>query len=162
LTLKIALERGSCVYPTRNFATLGNSVTPVSNETVARSFLSGSACRHAVRTISSLSEITVPRVWSLRGQSHCATTSLLIVRTRRIVTSIAHWYRGILGVSSKQRGFITASKVLTVIVTAAVYRRLGSELRRTEVRLTPPLNVPAPGRRQWVYSALRLRTHLCF
>src|ERR687894_1572227 len=50
----------------------------------------------------------------------------------------------------------------TVIVTAAVYRGLGSELRRTEVRLTLPLNLPAPGRRQCVYGALRLSTHLCF
>ena len=48
----------------------------------------------------------------------------------------------------------------TVIVTAAVYRRFGSKLR--PCGLTSPLNVPAPGRRQWVYSALRLRTHLCF
>jgi hypothetical protein len=50
----------------------------------------------------------------------------------------------------------------TVIVTAAVYRGLGSELRWTEVRLTLPLNLPAPGRRQSVYSVLRLRTDLCF
>jgi hypothetical protein len=47
-----------------------------------------------------------------------------------------------------------------VIVTTAVYRRLSSELRPEE--LTRPLNVPAPGRRQSVYIALRLRTDLCF
>jgi hypothetical protein len=47
-----------------------------------------------------------------------------------------------------------------VIVTTAVYRRLSSQLR-TGV-LTGPLNVPAPGRRQSVYIALRLRTDLCF
>jgi hypothetical protein len=47
-----------------------------------------------------------------------------------------------------------------VIVTTAVYRRLSSQLRPE--RLTGPLNVPAPGRRQSVYIALRLRTDLCF
>ncbi len=48
----------------------------------------------------------------------------------------------------------------TVIVTAAVYRGLGSQLRSEE--LTDPLDLPAPGRRQSVYSVLRLRTLLCF
>jgi len=48
----------------------------------------------------------------------------------------------------------------TVIVTAAVYRRFSSELRPEG--LTPPLNVPAPGRRQCIYMVLRLRMHLCF
>ncbi len=48
-----------------------------------------------------------------------------------------------------------------VIVTTAVYwGGLNSQLR-TEV-LTSPLNLPAPGRRQSVYSVLRLRTDLCF
>ena len=44
----------------------------------------------------------------------------------------------------------------TVIVTAAVYRGFGSEL------ITPPLNLPAPGRRQSLYVVLRLRRDLCF
>ena len=48
----------------------------------------------------------------------------------------------------------------TVIVTAAVYRGLGSELRPEG--LTLPRNLPAPGRRHSVYSALRLSTLLCF
>ena len=52
------------------------------------------------------------------------------------------------------------SYLRTLIVRAAVYRRFGSELRSEE--LTPPLNVPAPGRRQSVYIVLRLRTDLCF
>jgi hypothetical protein len=47
-----------------------------------------------------------------------------------------------------------------VIVTTAVYRRLSSQLRPRG--LTGPLNVPAPGRRQSVYIALRLGTDLCF
>jgi hypothetical protein len=47
-----------------------------------------------------------------------------------------------------------------VIVTTAVYWRLSSELRPE--RLTRPLNVPAPGRRQSVYIVLQLRTDLCF
>ena len=48
----------------------------------------------------------------------------------------------------------------TVIVTAAVYWGLGSKLRSEE--LTHLLDLPAPGRRQSVYSVLRLRTLLCF
>ena len=47
-----------------------------------------------------------------------------------------------------------------VIVTTAVYWRLSSQLRACA--LTSPLNVPAPGRRQSVYSVLQLRTDLCF
>ena len=48
----------------------------------------------------------------------------------------------------------------TVIVTAAVYWGLGSELRGFP--LTPPLNLPAPGRRQPIYFTLRFRIDLCF
>ncbi len=40
----------------------------------------------------------------------------------------------------------------TVIVTAAVYRGFTSKLRPYE--LTPPLNLPAPGRRQCLYVVL--------
>jgi hypothetical protein len=43
----------------------------------------------------------------------------------------------------------------TVIVTAAVYRGFNSELRRSEDPLTPPFNLPAPGRRQCLYVVLR-------
>ena len=43
----------------------------------------------------------------------------------------------------------------TVIVTAAVYRGFGSKLRTTEVALTSPLNLPAPGRRQTLYVRLK-------
>ena len=51
----------------------------------------------------------------------------------------------------------------TVIVTAAVYWGLNSELRcQTSLMLTPPLNLPAPGRRQPVYFTFRFRTDLCF
>ena len=59
-------------------------------------------------------------------------------------------------------GWPTPRNLRTVIVTAAVYRRLDSELRSAEAELTPPLNVPAPGRRQSVYVVLRLSTDLCF
>ena len=48
----------------------------------------------------------------------------------------------------------------TVIVTAAVYRGFNSELRAEA--LTLPLNLPAPGRRQTLYIALRLSRVLCF
>ena len=48
----------------------------------------------------------------------------------------------------------------TVIVTAAVYWRFKSNLRSKP--LSSPLNVPAPGRRQPLYVALRLGRDLCF
>ena len=48
----------------------------------------------------------------------------------------------------------------TVIVTAAVYRGLASVLRAEA--LTPPRNLPAPGRRQPLYVVLRLSRDLCF
>src|SRR5918911_5352743 len=47
----------------------------------------------------------------------------------------------------------------TVIVTAAVYRGFGSEL--LPYGITPPLNLPAPGRRQCVYGALRGLARTC-
>jgi hypothetical protein len=50
----------------------------------------------------------------------------------------------------------------TVIVTAAVHRGFGSELRATEVALTPPLNLPALGRCQPLYVVLRLSRDLWF
>ena len=43
----------------------------------------------------------------------------------------------------------------TVIVTAAVYWGFDLELRLTFESLTPPLNLPAPGRCQSLYVALR-------
>ena len=46
----------------------------------------------------------------------------------------------------------------TVIVTAAVYWGFNSELRF----LTPPLNLPAPGRRQPIYLTFRFCIDLCF
>ena len=46
----------------------------------------------------------------------------------------------------------------TVIVTAAVYRGFNSMLPF----VTSPLNLPAPGRCQAVYSDFRLSTALCF
>ena len=48
----------------------------------------------------------------------------------------------------------------TVIVTAAVYWGFNSDLR-TEV-LSPPLNLPAPGRRQPIYVIFRFSIDLCF
>ena len=50
----------------------------------------------------------------------------------------------------------------TVIVTAAVYRGLSSELLLDHSRITPPLNLPAPGRRQTLYILLRVSRVLCF
>ena len=48
----------------------------------------------------------------------------------------------------------------TVIVTAAVYRGFDSKL--FPERITSPLNLPAPGRRQSLYIVLRLCRDLCF
>ena len=48
----------------------------------------------------------------------------------------------------------------TVIVTAAVYWGFNSDLRTNA--LSPPLNLPAPGRCQAVYGVFRLCTALCF
>ena len=50
----------------------------------------------------------------------------------------------------------------TVIVTAAVYRGFGSELPPSCDGMTHPLNLPAPGRCQSLYVALRLCRDLCF
>jgi hypothetical protein len=50
----------------------------------------------------------------------------------------------------------------TVIVTAAVYRGFSSKLHFDKSKLTNPLNLPAPGRRQSLYFVLRLRRDLCF
>ena len=48
----------------------------------------------------------------------------------------------------------------TVIVTAAINRGFGSELHAEA--LTPPVNLPALGRRQSLYVVLRLCRDLCF
>ena len=48
----------------------------------------------------------------------------------------------------------------TVIVTAAVYWGFDLELRSEE--LTPPVNLPALGRRQTIYILLRVSIVLCF
>ena len=55
----------------------------------------------------------------------------------------------------------------TVIVTAAVYWGLSSNLRsfgflRSFLRLSSPLNLPAPGRRQPIYFTFRFCIDLCF
>ena len=50
----------------------------------------------------------------------------------------------------------------TVIVTAAVYWGLSSDLRTNLFLLSPPLNLPAPGRRQLLYFPFRVRRNLCF
>jgi hypothetical protein len=59
-----------------------------------------------------------------------------------------------------QRWAVLRNYLRTVIVTAAVYRGFGRELR-TYV-LTLYLNLPTPGRRQSLYIHLRVRRDLCF
>jgi len=102
--------------------------------------------------------------------SCCGFGFLLIVRTDRIFTvQISRYlYLRIERVPSDTRMFQHIARFCnrrsvfcsTVIVTAAVYWGLSSKLRSEE--LTYPLDLPAPGRRQSVYSVLRLRTLLCF
>jgi hypothetical protein len=83
---------GQLCLPDKEFRYLRHPVTPAScihDETVARSFLSGSSCRHEVRTISSLRDYrSASRVVSEGSTAWRAATSLLIVRTRRIFTTI--------------------------------------------------------------------------
>ena len=50
----------------------------------------------------------------------------------------------------------------TVIVTAAVYWGFKSGLRRPYGQLTPPFNLPAPGRYQALYILLRVSRAMCF
>ena len=71
--------------------------------------LGQSPCRHEARTISSTPTVHlgVGRRVVSEGSIANATTSLLIVRTRRIITT--SWYRGILGVSSIQPTPLTTS-----------------------------------------------------
>ena len=96
---------------------------------------------------------------------------LLVFRTARIVT--AH-HRSVGRVPDGYSGFPAYSRMQstllpvwwatiylrTVIVTAAVYRGLALVLRAEA--LTPPRNLPAPGRRQPLYVVLRLSRDLCF
>ena len=89
-----------------------------------------------------------------RSDCHCPSSHLL----REGVTM--NEYRRIHGVFQHIARFCNGQLRLTVIVTAAVYRGLGSELR--PCGLTLPRNLPAPGRRHSVYIVLRLRTLLCF
>ena len=51
----------------------------------------------------------------------------------------------------------------TVIVTAAVYWGFNSDLRATVmVTLSPPLNLPAPGRCQALYVIIKFSKAMCF
>ena len=54
------------------------------------------------------------------------------------------------------------SHLRTVIVTAAVYRGFGSQLRPPCGRLTTPLNLPAPGRSQTLYVVFDLAESCVF
>jgi hypothetical protein len=124
---------GSCVYPTRNFATLGILVTPPSAgcRSVARSFLPDSPCRHEDRTVPSPLKngvsSTAPSVQSLRiplprfpadcphrSDCHCPYFIGRVPPDTRMFQQTA--------------GFDNGQWKLTVIVTAAVYRGLASEL----------------------------------
>ena len=127
--------------------------------------------RYGDRTISSdfkptasglVSKISL--ACSLWGFQRCFCWSfLLIVRTLWIVTVICkdNEYQGI------QRSFQHIAKFINVtttvsIVTAAVYRGFDQELHLDESRLTPSINLPAPGRRHTLYVHLRVCRVLCF
>jgi hypothetical protein len=111
-------------------------------------------CKAHPRPVSGYSQ--APRGLSVQSQVPCIFTGIAISP----------------GPSSRQRPSrytIRAGRNLpdkefrylrTVIVTAAVDWGFGSELRA--YALTPPLNLPAPGRCQPVYLGFPLRTDLCF
>jgi len=118
---------------------------------VARSFLPCSPCRHEARTVSSAVSLDFTRaVWRTVSEDPRAHSSfLLIVRTSRFVTrsrASSGRYSDVPAYSQiyfrNYNGFI---------VTAAVYRGFDSELCQDCSQLTPPLNLPAPGRRQTLY-----------
>ena len=50
----------------------------------------------------------------------------------------------------------------TVIVTAAVYWGFSSALHKNKFLITPPLNLPAPGRCQALFVIFRFRKAMCF
>ena len=64
-------------------------------------------------------------------------------------------YRGIHRGFQHTAGFVNGTTAVQPIVTAAVYRGFSSELHPGEPGLTPPLNLPAPGRLQTLYVRLR-------
>ena len=95
--------------------------------------------------------ISRERVWRSVSEDPLAGF-LLIVRTSRFVTRTQEGRR----VAEDTRMFQHTARFICVtttafIVTAAVYRGFDSELRKDESSLTPPLNLPAPGRRQTLY-----------
>ena len=104
---------------------------------------------------------------------HCLPP-ILHIRSPGAALSCSKGSRG-LSVPLRVGGIFTATTIIragrnlpdkefrylrTVIVTAAVYRGFGSAPRRR--RLTPPLNLPAPGRCQALCIIFRFRKAMCF
>ena len=161
-------------YPTRNFATLGTIVTTHQFHCDADERLShfclapyvaigvGLYLHHRTATSSWWAWRTVSEDPSSRG-------FLLIVRTGRIVTAHrAHpRSRGDTGrVPPDTRMFQHTAKFYNGPFTNrySYGRRLPGLRFRASLpkELTPPRNLPAPGRRHSVYIVLGLRTLLCF
>ena len=82
----------------------------------------------------------------------CTTNSLSVSSRQRSTRYAIHARRNL---PDKELRYLR-----TVIVTAAVYWGFDSKLRSEE--LTPPVNLPALGRRQTLYILLRVRRALCF
>jgi hypothetical protein len=157
-----SLPRGArlVAYPTRNFATLGSLVTSLQCEERSGHFCLTphvamglglylhrlSAVAGAWRAVSE-DPFRFPADCPHRTDCHCLFAEASTAGYLRVFQHIAKFYNGL-------------EVIPTVIVTAAVYRGLGSELR--PCGLTLPRNLPAPGRRHSVYVVLRLSTLLCF
>ena len=89
-------------------------------------------------------------VQSLRIPEKRILGFLLIIRTSRIVTSRERSSGRYSDVPAYSQIFLRNYNG-QLIVTAAVYRGFDSKLRSSYPKLTSPLNLPAPGRRQTLY-----------
>ena len=103
-------------------------------------------------------------VWPLRMPLLAEWPFLLIACTVRLSLPVGMTDE----YGSDTQGFqhIAGFIFVTTTVTHSYGRRLLAlrfrASRDPKAALTHPLNVPAPGRRQSIYSALRLRMDLCF
>ena len=94
-----------------------------------------------------------------RTLSIWAKPFLLMTRTSRIFTAaeFAASTGGSTGLSSKQPDLFSELQAVKLsIVTAAIDRGFGSGL------ITPPLDLPASGRRHPIYVPFRVCMELCF
>lgn len=125
----------------RKLAPSLQSLPPILHGSVQKSMPS---CSKGARGLSVQSRVA--------GIFTCTTNSLSISSRQRPNRYAIHAGRNL-----PDKGF---RYLRTVIVTAAVYRGFDSALR--PYGLTPPVNLPALGRRQTLYILLRVSRALCF